>query len=72
MKKRLILLLTLVALTLLAVVTVPEPVQAWCSGDNCDCGIEYYVCAESCEGDIACLRECSRANVRCARDCCGN
>lgn len=73
LRKKLLLLLLLV--TLLVSVSTTDHARA-CSGDNCGCGVEMLACDEGCDYEppasrTACHVACARANVRCAKACCG-
>jgi len=73
LRKKLLLLLMLV--TLLVSLSTPEGARA-CSGDQCGCGETAAWCNESCQelppgpGRFACVRQCSRESIQCARACC--
>lgn len=48
---------------------VESPLFASCSGENCGC--YDPPCTSECDsGDFACIRACTRAQVRCAVCCC--
>lgn len=73
LRKKLLLLLMLV--TLLASLASPGGARA-CSGDDCGCYIYAEECRYDCQQEepaayYACVRGCNRANLQCAKACCG-
>lgn len=56
----------------LVLVTLAAPaarVRA-CSGDDCGCGVAFNACRLSCFGNLSCISECRRENIRCSIACC--
>jgi hypothetical protein len=62
-------LLVLLLLVLVSLSVSTRTVRA-CSGDDCNCNEYAQKCRDSCDGNFACLRACTREALICARECC--
>lgn len=74
LRKKVLLLLMLV--TMLVSLSTAGGASASCSGDICGCGETAAWCRDSCQeipagpGRFACVQQCNRESIACARGCC--
>ena len=60
----------LMMLLVLVALARPSTSARACSGDDCGCGIYAQECRDSCGGNTACIRACTRESIQCAKACC--